>query len=133
VEPRSVAHFDVLARLGEGGMGVVYRARDRTQPLDVGDQGLRAAQLAAAGRGDEARVLLRALAREKEGSASLHLGLARGWAVLGDHERAIRHLEEADAAGFEDVYFILIDPPLASLRGDPAVERLAPAAAQPSS
>jgi len=107
--------------------------RDRTDPLDVGYQGLRAAQLAAAGREEEARDLLRVLAREEEASSSLHLGLARGWSVLGERERAIRHLERAVAAGFEDVYFILIDPPVAAVRDDPAVERLVPAAAAPSS
>jgi len=52
--------------------------------------------------------------------------LARTWAVLGDHERAVRHLEAAFAAGYDDVYMIVIDPALMSLRNDPVIDRLAP-------
>ena len=32
---RSIAHFEILDRLGEGGMGAVYKARDRRLDRDV--------------------------------------------------------------------------------------------------
>jgi hypothetical protein len=52
--------------------------------------------------------------------------LARTWAVMGHRARAIRYLEAAVAAGYDDPYLIVIDPALASSRDDPAIERLAP-------
>jgi Flp pilus assembly protein TadD len=110
--------LDGAARLG---------SRDEADPLSVGARALRAAQLAAAGRTGEARRVLRDLGG-REGSASLHHGLARAWAVLGERERALQHLERAVASGFDDVYFLLIDPPLALVRDDPVVDRLAPVA-----
>jgi serine/threonine protein kinase len=32
---KSLAHFEIVARLGEGGMGVVYRALDTTPDRNV--------------------------------------------------------------------------------------------------
>ena len=34
-----IAHYDVTAKIGEGGMGEVYRARDTTLDRDVATRG----------------------------------------------------------------------------------------------
>lgn len=106
------------------------RARTATASSTWGDQALLAALLAAAGETAEARAIVETVARRAE-TADLHYGLARAWALLGDRQRAVQSLERAFAAGYEDTYFILIDPPLASIQDDAAIERLAPAVARP--
>jgi hypothetical protein len=54
------------------------------------------------------------------------VSLARAWSILGDRPRAISHLDKALAGGYDDPYMIPIDPPLAAVREDPAVDRMAP-------
>ena len=106
------------------------RGRARNGPIKPEDEFLIVDLLAAAGRRDEARSLAEPLARKAVGSVDLNYELARVWALLGDKKLAIHYLEEAFAAGYDDPYMILIDPPLASLQNDPAIDRLAPARAQ---
>lgn len=66
------------------------------------------------------------LASRAKGTIDINYELGRTWAVLGDRKLAIHYMEEAFAAGYNDPYMILIDPPLVSIQDDPAVDRLAP-------
>jgi tetratricopeptide (TPR) repeat protein len=90
------------------------------------DEAMVACLLAASGRKDEARALAARLASKATGTIDINYDLARVWAVLGDRKLAIHYLEEAFAAGYDDRYMILVDPPLASVRDDPVIDRLAP-------
>jgi tetratricopeptide (TPR) repeat protein len=102
------------------------RARAREKPMPPEDEAMVATMLAGAGRKDEARALAESAGRHAAGSIDVNYELARTWAVIGDRARAIRYLEAAVAGGYDDPYMIVIDPPLASLQDDPAVEKLAP-------
>ena len=106
------------------------RARARQKPLPPQDEAMVATMLAAAGRKDEARALAESAGRHAAGSVDVNYELARTWAVVGDRARAIRYLEGAVAAGYDDCYMIVIDPALASLQDDPAIEKLAPRRAE---
>jgi tetratricopeptide (TPR) repeat protein len=102
------------------------RTRAGRKPAPPQDEAMMATMLAAAGRRDEARALAESAGRHAAGTMDVNYELARTWAVLGDRARAIRHLEGAVAAGYNDCYMIVIDPALASLQDDPAIEKLAP-------
>ena len=105
---------------------VKIRGRARKGPIEPADEAMIADLLAAAGRRDEARSLAERLAQKAAGTIDMNYELARVWALLGDSGQAIHYLEKAFAAGYADPYMILIDPPLASVQDDPAIERLAP-------
>jgi serine/threonine protein kinase len=83
LEGRTLAHFRILAKLGEGGMGVVYKAHDerlqRTVALKV---------LPSEVAGDEAR-RDRFLREARAAAAVAHPGIA-----------AIHEIGEADGIGF---------------------------------
>jgi tetratricopeptide (TPR) repeat protein/tRNA A-37 threonylcarbamoyl transferase component Bud32 len=106
------------------------RAHARNKPLPPDDEAMIATMLAGAGRKDEARALAESAGRHAAGSIDVNYELARAWAVMGDRARAIRYLEGAFAAGYDDCYLIVVDPSLASLQDDPAIEKLAPRRAE---
>jgi tetratricopeptide (TPR) repeat protein/tRNA A-37 threonylcarbamoyl transferase component Bud32 len=117
-------------RLLDAADGIHARARSRALPRE--EQAIRASLLAAAGRKDEARTLAESAGRG-EPTLDVSYELARTWALLGDRRRALLCLGQAFAAGYRDTYFILIDPPFASIRNDPSFETLAPGPTQSGS
>jgi Flp pilus assembly protein TadD len=62
-----------------------------------------ATMLAGAGRKEEARALAESAGRHAAGSIDVNYELARTWAVMGDRAQAIRYLEGAVAAGYDDL------------------------------
>ncbi len=109
------------------------KARGRRSPLDAGDEGLLAALLAVAGRTAEARAALARAGRGGERPGPNTLWLARGYAAVGEDDRAAALVESTLAAGIEnDPYMVLVDPSFAAIRDRPEVDRLLPAGSRPT-
>jgi len=82
--------------------------------------------LAALGRFEEAQRVAGEFEAEDNMAPQTLFTLAETYALLGRTDAAVDALERAFAAGYEDRYYVLIDPPLASLVDHPAIDRLAP-------
>lgn len=172
--PENVAHFEVIGRLGAGGMGVVYRARDTVLEREVAlklirtevagedelrHRFLREARLAAAinhhgvatlyeageaeaeeggapqlflaselveGRSRDARA--RALDFEplvENDPAGLFI-VAETLTLIGETDRAMETLVRAVEIGYNDPYYILVNPPMHGLQDRLEMEELAP-------
>ena len=90
------------------------------------DPGRNACILAALGRSREAW----AVARDFESSigddpVSLMV-LAEIFTLVGEPDRALAAIEKSFEAGYDDPYYILINPPLGGLQGRPEINVLAP-------
>jgi len=104
------------------------KARGRRSSLDSGDEGLLAALLAVAGQTAEARAALARAGRGGERPGPNTLWVARGYAAVGDDDRAAALVESALAPGIEDdPYLVLIDPSFVAIRDRPEIDRLLPA------
>jgi eukaryotic-like serine/threonine-protein kinase len=108
-------------------------ARSGKKALPPEDEAMIATMLAGAGRKDAARAMAERAGAHAEGTIDVNYELARAWAVIGDRERAVRYLRGAFAAGYDDPYLIVVDPALAALKDDPAIETLAPRRAEGAS
>jgi tetratricopeptide (TPR) repeat protein/tRNA A-37 threonylcarbamoyl transferase component Bud32 len=105
----------------------VVRRLEAERPLESEELAYRAGLLATAGRAREAASVLTELAANQDLESGSLVAMARGYALVGEPDRAEQVLEEALEAGFNDPYYLLIDPTLAGLQDRPALEELAPA------
>ena len=78
--------------------------------------------LAFAGRHEEARGVLKAI--EESTSPQPSAALAPVYLALGERDRAIALLQDASERGIPQFAWARDDPRLASLHGDPVVERI---------
>ena len=93
---------------------------------DEAEPGREICLLAALGRSREAwRMAQEVESTGPEDPAQL-LILAETYALVGLADAAIQALERAFEAGFDDPYYILVDPLLGGLQNEPAIDRLAP-------
>jgi tetratricopeptide (TPR) repeat protein len=104
----------------------VVRRLAAERPLEPGEIAYRAGLLATAGRAREAASMLVKLASIDDLDPDSLVTMARGYALAGDPDRAEDLLAKALEAGFNDPYYLLIDPTFAGLQSRPAMEELAP-------
>ena len=103
------------------------RSRSSRKALDPVDEATRAALLAGAGEtvGPRARLARVEELGKPEGATAAWL--ARAYATLGETDRAAALYEHAVLTGYDDPYYVLIDPSLAPIRDRPEIDRLVPA------
>ena len=82
--------------------------------------------VAALGRDREALSLARGIEATDPSNPHKLFILAEIYALAGRSDAAVQALERAFEAGFDDPYYILVNPPFASLQNEPAIDRLAP-------
>jgi tetratricopeptide (TPR) repeat protein len=108
------------------------RARAGRKAMDPVDEVTLAALLAGAGRTAEARARLAQVEKPREPKGETAAWLARAYATLGETDRAAALYERAIVTGYNDPYYVLIDPSLATIRDRPEIDRLIPAEAPAS-
>ncbi len=96
--------------------------------IDRGEEPMRQiCLLAAVGRGREALQRAGEIESTHPTEPQRLIILAEAYTLLGETNSAIDALERAFEAGYEDRYYVLIDPPLVGLGDNPELDRLVPA------
>ena len=121
-----LGRWDEARMIVEDEIETVQRLENE-RSLTRGELAYRAGLLATIGRGREAAAVLADLDARDDLDVETLLSMARGYTLAGDPDRAERLLERAVEAGYNDPYYILIDPTFAGLQNRPALEELAPA------
>ncbi len=95
--------------------------------LDKGAKpGRRPSFLAALGRTREALEWARVFEAGETADTQQLFQLAETYALCGELDAAVLALEQAFEAGYDDPYYILVNPPLNGIQNDPVIDRLAP-------
>jgi tetratricopeptide (TPR) repeat protein len=95
------------------------------RPSSVFDAGQLASLYAAAGERQQAERFARRVMEAQPAAPGVLYVLARTRALLGDQGGAADLLRKARAAGYDQPYFVLIDPALRSLQNHPVIEEIA--------
>jgi len=93
---------------------------DATSPV------LRACLLAALGRSREALALVRVFDAGSLFDPSQLFILAEAFTLMGEPERAVVFLKRAYEVGYNDPYYVLVNPPMRGLQNRSEIEELAP-------
>ena len=114
-------------RIGEAREVLEGELVEHQKRIDLGaEPGRQMCLLAALGKSRDAL----GLAREIEATGSVDLQqlflLAETYALAGEVNAAALALERAFEAGYDDPYYILVNPPLSGIQDDPVIDRLAP-------
>jgi tetratricopeptide (TPR) repeat protein/tRNA A-37 threonylcarbamoyl transferase component Bud32 len=109
----------------EAELGVLLTRSSASQDESAGPT-REASLLAALGREREAREKAVVLEGEAAGDPQAQFILAEVFTMIGDPDLAMAALERAVEIGYDDPYYILINPPLRGLQDRPELDELAP-------